>query len=198
MPFSKFIVFPIFVALQAAIMMLITPHIKIGPASIGAGMLLTWVSFQSWAMYFLGGCTPKMAGKTIIGYICGIVASVAIFTVGGLLGSWNVPGTLVMPLAVFIIVIPIMCSEKIKILDFIPAWFMGAAVFFALSGMFAGAQEAGYEITMGDYVTIAIPEMIACVVGLGFGVCTVSFRKWYEKMVMPQTEEETEQVKKSA
>jgi hypothetical protein len=40
--------------------------------------------------------------------------------------------------------------------------------------------------------------MVACVVGLVFGFCTVSFRKWYEKLVMPQTEEEAEQVKKSA
>ncbi len=190
MPFSKFIVFPIFVALQAAIMMLVTPHIKIGPASIGGPALITWISFQAWAMYFLGGCTLKMAGKSIIGYICGIVAAIAIFTLAGLLSKF-VPGTLVFPLAVFIVVIPVMCAEKVKLLDFIPAWFMGAAVFFALQFMSSAA-------TMGDYVTIAIPEMIACVVGLGFGFCTVSFRNWYEKMVMPQKEEETEQVKKSA
>jgi hypothetical protein len=190
MPFSKFIVFPIFVALQAAIMMLITPHIKIGPASIGGPALITWISFQTWAMYFLGGCTLKMAGKTIIGYACGIIASVAIFTLNGLL-SKQMPGSVALPLAVFIVVIPIMCAEKVKLLDFIPAWFMGAAVFFALSFM----HKAG---TMSAYVAIAIPEMIACVVGLGFGVCTVSFRTWYEKMVMPQTEEEAEQVKKSA
>jgi len=99
-----------------------------------------------------------------------------------------VPGKLVMPLAVFIIVIPIMCAEKVKLLDFIPAWFMGAAVFFALTGMFIGAQAADYAVTMGDYVSIAIPEMIACVVGLVFGFVTVSFRKWYESKVMPQTE----------
>jgi len=51
---------------------------------------------------------------------------------------------------------------------------------------------------VGDYAAIAIPEMIACVVGLGFGYCTVSFRTWYEKMVMPQKEEDAEQMKKSA
>jgi hypothetical protein len=193
MPFSKFIVFPIFVALQAAIMMLMTPYIKIGPTSLAASGLITWISFQTWAMYFLGGCTLKMAGKTIIGYLCGIIASIAIFTLFGLLSGFMTGpmSSFALPLAVFIVVIPIMCAEKVKLLDFIPAWFMGAAVFFALSFMASPK-------TMGDYVTLAIPEMIACVVGLGFGVCTVSFRKWYEKMVMPQTEEEAEPVKKSA
>ena len=190
MPFSKFIVFPIFVALQAAILMVITPLIKVGPASIGGPGLITWIAFQSWAMYFLGGCTVKMAGKTIAGYICGIVASVAIFTLGGFLSKY-MAGSVAMPLAVFIIVIPVMCAEKVELLNFIPAWFMGAGVFFALSFMHN-------PVTMGDYVTIAIPEMIACVVGLAFGVCTVSFRTWYEKMVMPQKEEDAEQMKKSA
>ena len=66
MPFSKFIVFPIFVAFQAATMMILTPYIKIGPESIGGPALITWISFQAWAMYFLGGCTVKMAGKTVI------------------------------------------------------------------------------------------------------------------------------------
>ena len=68
---------------------------------------------------------------------------------------------------------------------------MGAGVFFALQFM----SGAG---TMAEYVKIAIPEMIACVVGLFYGFCTVSFRAWYEKMVIPQTEEATEQIKKSA
>ncbi len=193
MPFSKFIVFPIFVALQAASMMLLTPYIKIGPESISGPDLglLTWVSFQAWAMYFLAGCTPKMAGKTAIGYACGIIAAIAIFKLFGVLvgplgGYWG------LALAVFIVVIPVMCAEKVKILDFIPAWFLGAGVFFALQFM----SGAG---TMAAYVEIAIPEMIACVIGLFYGYCTVSFRTRYEKMVMPVTTEEvSEEIKKSA
>ena len=78
MPFSKFIVFPIFVAFQAALLMLLAPYIKIGPESIGGPGLIAWVTFQAWAMYFLGGCTVKMAGKTAIGYAGGIIASIAL------------------------------------------------------------------------------------------------------------------------
>jgi hypothetical protein len=83
MPFSKFIVLPIFVAVQAALLMLLAPFIKIGPESIGGPGLVTWISFQAWAMYFMGGCTVKMAGKTVIGYAGGIIASVVIFTLIG-------------------------------------------------------------------------------------------------------------------
>lgn len=191
MPFSKFIVLPIFVALQAAFLMLLAPFIKIGPESIGGPGLATWISFQAWAMYFMGGCTVKMAGKTVIGYAGGIIASVVIFTLIGVFAG-SVGGYWGTALAVFLVVIPLMCVEKVEILNFIPAWFVGAGVFFALQFM----SGAG---TIAAYVEIAVPEMIACVVGLIFGYCTVSFRTWYEKMVMPAAEEEPAvEAKKSA
>jgi len=183
MPFSKFIVLPIFVALQAAALMLLAPLIKIGPRSIGGPGLAAWISFQAWAMYFMGGCTVKMAGKTVVGYAGGIIASVVVFTLGGLFfeplgGYWGTA------LAVFLVVVPLMCVEKVEILNFIPAWFIGAGVFFALQFM-SGAK------TMAGYVEIAVPEMIACAIGLIFGYCTVSFRTWHEKIVMPTAEEDS-------
>lgn len=177
MPFSKFIVFPIFVALQAAVMMFFAPHIYSGSDVLGKGFL-AWVAFQSWAMYFLGGCTLKMAGKTIIGYFCGILAAIAIFELTGVFSG--LPASMVLPAAVFVVVVPLMCAEKVEILNFIPAWFMGAAVFFALNGPYMKAPMT--------YVEIAIPVMIACVVGLAFGWCTVTFRTWYESKVMPETD----------
>ena len=193
MPFSKFIVFPIFVAAQAASMMLLARFIKVGPESIGSpAALMTWVAFQAWAMYFLGGCTVKMAGKTAIGYAGGIIASVAIFKLGGVFAdTCGMGGYWGTALAVFCVVIPVMCAERVEILNFVPAWFLGAGVFFALAAMYGPK-------TMAGYTQIAVPEMIACVVGLFYGYCTVSFRKWYEKMVMPATEEAAEEVKKSA
>jgi len=184
MPFSKFIVFPIFVALQAGILMLIGPYIKVGPESIGGPALVTWIAFQAWAMYFLGGCTVKMAGKSVIGYACGIIASVAIFELMGVLGG-PLGGYWGGALAVFIVVIPVMCAEKVEILNFIPAWFVGAGAYFALAGMHGPS-------TMSGYIEIALPEMIACVIGLAFGFCTVTFKVWYEKMVMPATDQAVE------
>ena len=190
MPFSKFIVFPIFVAFQAASMMLLAPFIKVGPESIGGPALVTWISFQAWAMYFMAGCTVKAAGKTVIGYAGGIIASIAIFKlIGvfvGVMGAYWGPA-----LAVFVVVIPLMCAERVEILNFVPAWFIGAGVFFALQFM----SGAG---TMAEYTQIAVPELIACVTGLFYGYCTVTFRTWYEKMVMPATEKAAEEARKSA
>ena len=141
-------------------------------------------------MYFLAGCTVKAAGKTVIGYAGGIIASIIIFKlIGvfvGVMGAYWGPA-----LAVFVVVIPLMCAERVEILNFVPAWFVGAGVFFALQSM----SGAG---TMAQYREIAVPEMIACVVGLSYGYCTVSFRTWYEKMVMPAAEEPAEQEKQSA
>ena len=190
MPFSKFIVFPIFVAFQAASMILLAPYIKVGPESIGGPALMAWVAFQAWAMYFLAGCSIKMAAKTVIGYAGGIIASIVIFELagvfaGGIGGYWGTA------LAVFFVVIPLMCVERVEILNFVPAWFVGAGVFFA----FAGMHKAD---TMAKYMEIAAPEMIACIIGLFYGYCTVAFRTWYEKMVTPATEEAAEEAKQSA
>lgn len=186
MPFSKFIILPIFVAFQAATMMLLTPYIKVGPESIGGPGLITWISFQAWAMYFMGGCTVKMACKTVIGYAGGIIASIAIFTLIGVFAvDLGMGGYWSSALGVFCVVVPLMCVEKVEILNFIPAWFVGAGVFFALQFM----SKAG---TMSEYMGIAVPEMIACVIGLFYGYCTVTFRTWYEKKVAPATEEAKE------
>lgn len=190
MPFSKFIVFPIFVAFQAASLMLLAPFIKVGPESIGGPALVAWVAFQAWAMYFLAGCTVKTAGKTAIGYAGGIIASIAIFKLTGVFAG-AIGGYWGLALAVFLVVIPLMCAERVEILNFVPAWFIGAGVFFALAGMHK-------PDTMAGYMEIAVPEMIACVTGLFYGYCTVTFRTWYEKMVMPATEEAAEEAKKSA
>jgi len=184
MPFSKFIVFPIFVAFQAASMILLAPYIKVGPESIGGPALMSWVAFQAWAMYFLAGCKVKMAAKTVIGYAGGIVASIAIFKLAGVFagpmgGYWGTA------LAVFLVVIPLMCVERVEILNFVPAWFVGAGVFFALQFM-SGAD------TMAKYMEIAAPEMIACIMGLFYGYCTVAFRTRYEKMVAPAAEQPAE------
>ncbi len=179
MPFSKFIVIPIFIALQAASMMLISKFIAIGPESIGGPALINWIAFQAWAMYFMGGCTLKMGAKIVIGYAGGIIGSVAIFTLIGVfagpLGTYWGPA-----LAVFIVVIPIICAERIPGLDFVPAWFVGAGAFFALQ-FISGAA------TMAEYISIAIPEMIACIIGLFYGFITVAFRNYYEPKVTAET-----------
>ncbi|MCX6868935.1 MAG: DUF1097 family protein, partial [Verrucomicrobia bacterium] len=81
---------PLFIAFQAFTMMVIAPFIPgADKVLLGAPGLITWIAFQAWAMYFLAGCTPKMGAKTFAGYAGGILASIAIFELNGVLSSLN-------------------------------------------------------------------------------------------------------------
>ena len=177
MSFGKFMVIPVFVAIQACALMLIAPYAK--TLGEGAESLPTWITFQAWAMYFLAGCNVKMALKVLAGYAGGIVASVAIFTLGdalangaGLGGYWGYA------LAVLIVVVPVIAMERVPGFNFIPSWFIGAGVFFAYMTLIKGME---HNTTV--YTNVAVPELAACVVGLVFGWVTVTFRVWYEKKV---------------
>jgi hypothetical protein len=178
MPFGKYILIPIFIAFQAFTLMAIAPFFPGTPAVMGAG-LVTWISFQAWAMYFLAGCTPKMGVKTGVGYLGGIVASVAIFELAGVfagLNSGTTPWGLY--LAVFIVVVFVISAEKVPGIDFVPSYFLGAGVFFALMTYLGGKKPEG--ITQFEwYGRFALPEMIACVVGLAYGWWTVTVKTWY-------------------
>jgi len=176
MSFGRYIIIPIFIAIQAFTLMLIAPYAK--TFGEGAGGLATWVSFQAWAMYFLAGCTPKMGAKVLAGYFGGILASVAIFALGdwlstplGLGGYWGYA------VAVLIVVVAVISMEKVPGFNFVPSWFLGAGVFFGFMTL------KNCEHTIQVYTNIAVPELVACLVGLVYGWVTVVFRTWYEAKV---------------
>jgi hypothetical protein len=188
--FGKFMVIPVAIAIQAFILMVITPYIPLNGSEASGFKLLTWVSFQAWAMYFLAGCNPKMGVKTLIGYIGGIIASIAIFELAGVFAGLNA-GTNAwgLYLAVLIVVVPVIAMEKVPWCDFIPAYFIGAGVFFGLYEYLQQPEGAA----MGKctwYSTVATAEIVACVVGLIFGAITVYGRVWYEGKVGVKVEEE--------
>jgi len=184
MSFAQFIIIPVFISFQAFAMMLIAPWIP-GTSEALGGSLLTWISFQAWAMYFLAGCTIKTGLKTLAGYACGILASIAIFELGDLLVA-NVSPYWGYPVAVFIVVIFVISAEKVPGINFIPSWFIGAGVFFAFVG---GAYlKEPVEHAVAGYATIAVPELIGCAVGLIFGYVTVEFRTRYEKAIAAKSE----------
>jgi hypothetical protein len=184
---QKYILIPVFIAFQAFIMMVVYPFV---PGNlIDGGGLLTWIAFQAWAMYFLAGCKPDMALKVLAGYAGGIIASIAIIEIGGnLLGGLNMEGgvQLGIAIAVFIVVIPVIAAEKLPGINFIPAWFVGSGVFFALITYNAAPEEV--TCPWHWYTRIGVTELVACVIGLGFGYCTVTFRTWYEGKYTPVEE----------
>jgi len=185
MPFKKFIAIPLFIAFQAFILMALTPYIPLTGKAVGGPGLITWISFQAWAMYFLGGCNVKMGVRSLVGYLGGIIASVAIFDLGAALSGLNSPTTpWGLYVAVFLVVVVVLCCQRVPGIDFIPAYFIGAGAFFALMTYLKKPEEATH---FGWYLQIAIPEMVACVVGLFFGWITVTFQTWYEARVKAAT-----------
>lgn len=169
MTLKKFIVIPFIIALLAGTIQMVDQllHLQVEPlGNVG----FSWIAFQAWAMYFLAGCDLKGGLKTLIGYVIGIVASIAIMVLGGYFAGM---GFYALPLAVFLVVIPVILLEKVKWLDFIPAIFIGAGAFFAFMSY---VPDATFAIA-------AKTEIIYCLLGLGYGYITILLRTAYEKKV---------------
>lgn len=171
MKFSKFIVIPVLIAALAALLQVVDQLLS-SSEWLSGWSGFGWVSFQAWALYFLAGCTIKGGIMTLLSYTTGIIGSIAIMTLGGVLagsgfGFWAVP------LALLIVVIPVICLERIPWLSFIPGLFVGAGAYFAFMSYVPGAT---FCKAMGV-------ELIYCVVGLCFGWVTVTLRTRYEACV---------------
>lgn len=173
MDFKKFIIIPVFIALLAAsfivVDQLLNPFMPIEDKG-GFG----WVTFQAWAMYFLAGGTLKGGIRTFLGYIMGIVAAITIIY---LVGIFSTAGFWALPLAVFIIVIPMCAVERApSLFDFVPALFVSSAVFFAFGKLYPNASLTSSAVTILSY----------CGIGMVYGIVTVSLRTLYEKKVITQ------------
>jgi hypothetical protein len=170
MDFKKFIVIPVFIAFLAFtfifIDQLLSPHMPIADNK-GFG----WVTFQAWAMYFLAGGTFKGGLRTFLGYVMGILAAILIIYLAGVFGS---TGSWAVPLAVFIVVIPMCSVERApSLFDFVPALFISSAVFFAFMNYVPGATRTSSTITILTY----------CAIGMIYGIVTVNLRVLYEKSI---------------
>jgi len=172
--------FPVSVglAVQAAILVLLNAFIP----KLTHGMDMMWIAFQAWAVYFVAGCTPMNGVKAWIGYLTGIVASIAIIELMGVPGIKSLPTVggmnLVMAVAVFIVVIPAIMSENAK--NMVPALFIGSGAFFASLGHAALNGAVKSDCMMTKYLYAGQAELIYCAIGLTFGYITVFWRSKYE------------------
>jgi len=176
--FGKFLFIPFYIALLAASMMVLDiykePTLR---------HYLPWISFQAWAMYFLAGCTLKGGGKVMLGYLGGAVASVAIMELAPLLESWGL-GNAAWPVAVFVVVIPVISAERVPGLNFVPSWFVGAGVYFALI-TFSASEKLPILNNLpkwDKYLQAGLYLMVSCAIGQAYGIVTVFIRKRYEGM----------------
>jgi hypothetical protein len=179
MSFRKFILIPIWVAFLAFAMQAIDQSIQ--PAITAAlagnvamenfvGMGFGWIAFQAWACYFLAGCTIQGGIKAFISYILGCVASFFIMTMGGGMSS---VGFFAFPVAVFFIVVLVICLERFDWTSFIPGLFIGAGAYFGFMSYVPGAtHKAAFVVILGY-----------CLFGLVWGFFTVVVRSAYEKRV---------------
>ncbi len=172
MKFNKFIVIPIIIAVLAALLQVVDQWIANAGWFPIALKGFAWLSFQAWALYFLAGCTLKGGLRVMLGYVSGIVGSIAIIAFAGWLigqglGFWAVP------LSLLILVIPVICLERVPWFDLVPAIFIAAGGFFCIMNYVPGAT----------FCNAAITEFVFCLVGLLFGWITVSLRVAYEKCV---------------
>lgn len=121
MKFLKYVPHPGIIGVLAFLMMVIEPMIT--------PFLISWVAFQTWAMYFLAGGTVSRGVKTAACYLAGMVAAALIIIISG----WLTPslGAMALPLTVGVIAFLVIFFEKVPALDFIPAWFVGAGAYFA-------------------------------------------------------------------
>ena len=163
---KKYLPIALFIGLQAAVLQALDQSIcaYLVPLAAGGG----WIAFQAWAMYFLGGCTPKGGLRAFIGYVLGMLASIAILFCGsqlGALGFWAMP-------AVLLVLVPIILYLDIapELINFVPAVFVGAGVFFGIMSYIPGAT----------FMNALIAEGVYCLIGLLFGFVTIAFRTWYE------------------
>lgn len=173
MSFGKFLFIPFFIALLASSMMVLEIYKE---PTLHLHHYLSWISFQAWAMYFLAGGTLKGGGKVMLGYLGGALASVAIMELAGLCKGWGL-GDAAVPVAVFVVVIPVISAERVPGFSFVPAWFVGAGVYFALIGLFPGiAGLAKWD----KYLQAGLYLIVSCAIGQVYGIVTVFIRKGYE------------------
>ncbi|NWK57177.1 DUF1097 domain-containing protein [Verrucomicrobiaceae bacterium N1E253] len=169
--FLKFAPHALIIALLAGLMQLLDLQ--------SGGYFFAWVGFAAWACYFLAGCTPKGGVKVISCWVTGVIASVAIIELGLKLTEASGNASVGFPIAVGFIAFFVILFEKVPGLDFIPAWFVGAACFFGANNLLGG-----------DYSKSIPVILISCVVGQIFGVVTVALRTKYGAMVDAEGEQE--------
>jgi len=167
--FLKFVPHALIIAILAGLMQLL---------DIQAGdWFYAWIGFAAWACYFLAGCNVKGGVKVVSCWVAGLIASIAIIELGLILTQATGSPSIGFPVSVAFIAFFVILCEKVPPLDFIPAWFIGAACFFGANNLLGG-----------DYAKSAPVLVISCLVGQIFGVVTVALRTKYGSMVSSDEE----------
>ena len=168
MKFAKHTPIALFVGLQACVIQIID-NLLHGMLAPEGNVGFSWVSFLAWATYFMAGCTIFNGVRSFFGFIIGIVASIAIITMGS--GAFASLGFFAFPIAILIIAWLLFYLELApSLISFVPAVYIASGAFFGCMNYVPGAPFGGIFVT----------EMVYLTLGLIFGWMTIAFRQWYE------------------
>ncbi len=177
---KKLIAWPLWVGFLAC-MIQVVDQALIGVVSAPmakAGAGLSWIAFQSWACYFLAGCTPKGGLLVFCSYITGTLGSIAILMLGAVEGApFSGLGFMAVPLAVGVIAFCVMFFEHVPVLSLIPALFIASGAYFALMNFAAApliAASGSEWGTLPFFMEAFKLEMIYGVLGIVFGIITIA------------------------
>lgn len=174
---KKLVAWPLLVGILACLIQVVDQALigVVSPAMGAAGKGLSWVAFQSWALYFLAGCNVKGGIQVFCSYITGTLGSIAIIMLGGAmtpaLAWWAIPA------AVGMIAFCVMFFEHTTWLSLIPALFVASGCYFGLMN-FAG-DFLGENFFMEAFKL----EMIYAVLGIVFGFVTITLKGKLEAML---------------
>ncbi|MFT9057131.1 MAG: DUF1097 domain-containing protein [Ethanoligenens sp.] len=134
----------------------------------GSNTPFTYISFCAWAVYFLVGASPKAALKAFSSMIAGIIAAILMFVLSLAFGftPWYA-----VPLAVVILVIPMMLMESVKPFNNVSAVFVGTGLYFSLS-----ASGAIPSFDFFGYTRAGLAELFYVLVGFVAGWLTIQLR----------------------
>ena len=127
---------------------------------------LAWIGFAAWACFFISGANTKGAVKVVSCWVAGVIASIAILELGGFLTDLIGNAKIGFPIAVGLIAYVVILFERVPALDLIPAWFVGAACYFALHG----------KVGFVSHQNAAIAVLLSCLIAQAFGFATVALQ----------------------
>jgi len=158
MSLPRYLIYAVIISLLATLVVISTVLMDGWPTA-GVGML-TFVTFITWACYFLFGANPKDAAKALLSMIVGIIFAIIIFLLSGALGAL---GFWALPVAVFIVVIFMLLCGRVPHINNIPAIFIGAGIFFSLASANAltGGEIPHFLLAAGTQLFYTILGFVA-------------------------------------
>jgi hypothetical protein len=189
MKISRSLVYALLTAILAGILTLVTWQIN-GFIITGAKTPFTYISFCAWATYFFVGANPKAAFKAFYSIAAGAIAAILMFVLSVAFGFapwWAVP------LAVVILVIPMMLTDK---------WHLNQAAVFIGTGLYFSISAAGGVASFDakGYALAGLGELFYVLVGFIAGWFTIQFyvlcSKAGSKKAEPEAAVEREKVLK--